>query len=107
MNNNNLYINTMQIILKAHKYCYGETLLYDIRYNKVKLVIIASDIGAASGKKIVDKCTFYKIPYQICLDKETLRSVFKKDLSSFGILDDNLAKKFLDNLNKGGVLHGN
>ena len=53
--NNNLYLNTIRICIKAKKYSFGETMLYDIRSNKVKLVVIATDAGAASSKKVVDK----------------------------------------------------
>ena len=42
---------------------YGETLIEDIRKNKVFAVVIASDIGETSKKKIIDKSIFYKVPY--------------------------------------------
>lgn len=81
-------------------------MLYDIRSNKVKVVVIALDAGEASKKKITDKCKHFKVQYFIMLSKQDLRSLFNKDISSFGITDENLAKKFIENLNKGGIHYG-
>lgn len=104
--NNNLYLNTIRIYIKAKKYSFGETMLYDVRSNKVKLVIIATDAGAASSKKIVDKCNSFNVKYITMLTKNELQALFNKNISSFGITDDNLAKKFLNNLDKGGIDYG-
>ena len=103
---NNLYINTIRICIKAKKYSFGETLLYDIRSNKVKLVVIATDAGQASSKKIIDKCKYFEVTYVVMLSKQDLFIIFNKDISSFGITDENLAIKFLNNLNKGGINYG-
>ena len=40
------------------------------------------------------------------LTKLDLSNLFNKNISSFGITDDNLAKKFLENLDKGGIDYG-
>ena len=81
-------------------------MFYDVRSNKVKLVIIATDAGAASSKKIVDKCSSFNVKYITMLTKNELQALFNKNISSFGITDDNLAKKFLNNLDKGGIDYG-
>ena len=49
---------------------YGETLIEDIRKNKVFAVIIAADIGETSKKKIIDKSIFYRVPYFVISSKE-------------------------------------
>ena len=49
---------------------YGETLIEDIRKNKVFAVVIASDTGETSKKKIIDKSIFYKVPYFVVSSKE-------------------------------------
>ena len=102
----NLYLNTIRICIKAKKYSFGDTMLYDIRSNKVKVVVIALDAGEASKKKITDKCKSFKVEYYNMLTKADLRCLFNKDISSFGITDENLAKKFIENLNKGGNHYG-
>ena len=53
---NNLYINTIRICIKAKKISFGETMLYDIRSGKAKVVVIATNAGEASSKKVMDKC---------------------------------------------------
>ena len=52
---NNLlsFIGLMQ---RSGNVSYGETLIEEVRKNKVYVVIIASDTGETSKKKIVDKC---------------------------------------------------
>ena len=40
------------------------------------------------------------------LTKLDLANLFNKNISSFGITDENLAKKFEENLNKGGYHYG-
>lgn len=82
-------------------------MLYDIRSNKAKVVIIALDAGEASKKKVSDKCKSFNVTYFDLLTKTELRCLFNKDISSFCITDENLAKKFIENLNKGGNHYGN
>ena len=81
-------------------------MLYDIRSNNAKVVIIALDAGEASKKKISDKCKSFEVVYFNMLTKADLRCLFNKDISSFCITDENLAKKFIENLNKGGYHYG-
>ena len=66
LNNLASFLGLMQ---RSGNISYGETLIEEIRKNKVFVVIISDDIGETSKKKIVDKCTYYKIPYFIALDK--------------------------------------
>jgi len=93
-----LYINTIQIIIKAHKYSFGDTMLNDIRNNKAHLVVISSDAGKSSIKKVIDKCNFYNVKYITLLDKAQMFELFKKEISSFAVIDENLAKKLINNL---------
>lgn len=102
----NLYLNTLRICIRAGKLTFGETLLFDIRSNHVFAVIVATDAGEASKKKVTDKCKSFDVPYFIMMNKNELRALINKDVSSIGIKDENLAKKFIDNLNKGGVNYG-
>lgn len=103
--NSALYFNTIQLSIRANKFAYGDRLLEDIRHQSVYIVLIAQDSGEASKKKIIDKCKFYQIPYFVIFNKAELFQLFKKDLSSFGITDKNLAKKLIENLNKGGFYY--
>ena len=104
---NNLYINTIRICIKAKKISIGETMLYDIRSNKAKVVVIATDAGEASKKKVKDKCKSFEVKCIEMLTKQDLAILFNKDISGFAITDENLANKFIENLNKGGIHYGN
>lgn len=97
---NNCSLNTLRIIKKASKYVFGDTLLEKIRTNKIFLVIIATDAGKASQKKIIDKCNSFSVSYIIDFDKDTLANIFSKNISSIGIVDKNLTDKFLENYQK-------
>ena len=88
--------------MKSGNISYGETLIEDIRKNKVFIVIISTDMGETSKKKIIDKCIYYHIPYYICLDKESLsKSVGKNNISSLGIKSNGGANK-IKNIIEGG-----
>ena len=104
--NNTLLYNTIRICIKANKYSFGETLLFDIRSKRASIVVIANDAGSANKKKIIDKCNSNNVSYIELFNKAELYSLFSKNISSFGILDVNLAKKFKEKLNKGGYHYG-
>ena len=85
--------------MRSGNVSYGETLIEDIRKNNVFTVIISTDMGETSKKKIVDKCTFYQIPYFIILDKESLsKAVGKGNISSVGIKSTGGASKIINML---------
>ena len=75
---------------------YGETLIEDIRKNKVFAVVIASDTGETSKKKIIDKSMFYKVPYFVASSKEELsKAVGLGNISSVGIKSIGGANKII------------
>ena len=100
----NKCLNTLGICKCAGKISYGETLLKDIKNKKVCLVVVANNASDNSKKKIIDKCSFYKCEYLICLDKESMtKAIGRVDLvSAVGIKDCNLSKKFKENLERNG-----
>lgn len=89
--------------MRSGNISYGETLIEEIRKNKVFVVIISTDTGETSKKKIVDKCTFYQIPYFIILDKEKIsKAVGKGNISSIGVKSIGGANKIIKMLTQGG-----
>lgn len=75
---------------------YGETLIEDIRKNKVFAVVIASDTGETSKKKIIDKSIFYKVPYFVVSSKEEIsKAVGLGNISSVGIKSIGGANKII------------
>ena len=101
LNNLSSFLGLMQ---RSGNITYGETLIEEIRKNKVFVTLIASDIGETSKKKIVDKCTFYHIPYFIVLDKQSLsNSIGKGNVSAVGVRSIGGANKIINMLK--GVLN--
>lgn len=80
---------------RARKCALGEeTIVKDIQQQKAKLVLIASDIGPQTRKKLTDKCKFYDIPFVIVDDKETLsHAIGKSQRVAIAILDAGFATK--------------
>ena len=102
---NNKAISTLQIALGTRKIVFGEQLLKKIQSKQVFVVILALDAGQASAKKITDKCQFYKIPVFVTFQKEDFKQIIHKDVSSLGIVDKNLAKKWIENIKEGSVFY--
>ena len=100
----NKILSTLGICACARKISYGETLLKDIKSKKVYFVVVATDASDNSKKKMIDKCTYYKCEYRICLDKESItKSIGRVDLvSAVGIKDYNLVKKLKENIEREG-----
>ena len=95
---NNL-LSFLGLMQRSGNISYGETLIEDIRKNNVFAVIISSDTGEASKKKIVDKCKFYQIPYFIVLDKDSLsKAIGKGYISSVGVKSIGGANKIINML---------
>jgi ribosomal protein L7Ae-like RNA K-turn-binding protein len=100
----NKILSTLGMCACARKISYGETLLKEIKSNKVYFVVVASDASDNSKKRIIDKCTYYKCEYAICLDKDSItKSIGRVDLvSAVGIKDYNLVKKLKENIEREG-----
>lgn len=102
---NNKAISTLQIALGARKIVFGEQLLKKIQSKQAFVVVLASDAGQATSKKIIDKCRYYQIPVFVTFLKEDLKQMIFKDISALGIVDKNLAKKWIDNIKEGSVFY--
>lgn len=91
----NNYLNLIGLAYRARKCSLGEeTILKDIRQNKAKLVLLASDIGPQTRKKITNKCKTYEVPFLIVDDRETLsNAIGKSQRVAVAILDAGFATK--------------
>lgn len=75
----------------------GEEGLLAIRRGKAHLTIIAKDASDNTQKKYKDKSTFYKVPYIILLDSDTLsRAIGKNNRKTFVITNASFAKKIIE-----------
>ncbi len=91
----NNYLNIVGLAYRARKCSTGEdTIIYDIRTNKAKLVLIANDISESTKKKLTDKCNTFQIPY-IEVDNRTIlgSAIGKSDRVAVAILDEGFATK--------------
>ncbi|PAV30039.1 50S ribosomal protein L7ae [Virgibacillus profundi] len=91
----NNYLNMIGLAYRARKCSLGEeTIVKDIQQNKAKLVLLASDIGPQTRKKLTDKCKFYEVPIEIVDDRETLsHAIGKSHRVAIAILDAGFATK--------------
>lgn len=91
----NNYLNMIGLAYRAKKCSLGEeTIVKDIQQQKAKLVLIASDIGLQTRKKLTDKCRFYDVPFVLVDDKETLsHAIGKSHRVAIAILDAGFATK--------------
>ncbi len=80
---------------RARKISLGEeAIVKDIRQNRAKLILLASDIGPQTKKKLTDKCKSYNVPYEIVDDRETLsQAIGKSQRVAVAILDAGFATK--------------
>ena len=92
----NNYLNLVGLAYRARKCSTGEeTIVKDIQQKKAKLVLLASDIGPQTRKKLTDKCKTYEIPFVIVDDdREVLsKSIGKSHRVAIAILDVGFATK--------------
>ncbi|MGX4669270.1 YlxQ family RNA-binding protein [Cerasibacillus sp. JNUCC 74] len=91
----NNYLNILGLAFRAGKCTLGEeAIIKDIRTNRAKLILLASDIGPQTKKKLTDKCKTYEIPYAIVDDRETLsKAIGKTQRVAIAILDEGFAVK--------------
>lgn len=80
----------------SKKLVLGSSLLDLLSSNRVKLIILALDIGESQKKKFLDKAKFYNIPLIFYKTKDELADILHKgSVSCIAIKDTNLAKAIL------------
>jgi len=89
------YLNMIGLAYRAGKCSLGEeSILKDIRSNRAKLVLLASDIGPQTKKKMTDKCNYYEVPFLMADDRETLsNAIGKSHRVAIAILDKGFAER--------------
>lgn len=92
---NNRYLNLLGLAFRAGKCSIGEEIIIrDIRHNRVKLVLLANDIGRQTKKRLTDKCHSYKIPIFIVHDADTIsHAIGKQKRVAVAILEEGFAEK--------------
>ncbi|SEN57186.1 Ribosomal protein L7Ae [Amphibacillus marinus] len=96
MSNEQKYLNMIGLATRARKTTFGEEqIIKDVKRGQAKLVLIASDIGLQTSKKLTDKCTFYQVPCRkMIIDRDRLsHAVGKSGRVAVAITDEGFAKK--------------
>ncbi|WP_115714725.1 L7Ae/L30e/S12e/Gadd45 family ribosomal protein [Amedibacterium intestinale] len=78
---------------RARKIATGETVMKQLRSGKVKLVILSKDMGDNGKKKLLDKCSFYHVPYAFMECDEINQAIGDRNRKSVAILDEGFAQK--------------
>lgn len=90
----NKTLNFLGLAMRAGKLVTGEEqAVKEIRNGRAKLVLVASDAGKNTHKKIMDKSAYYEVP---CLDPFTsdeLSQAIGKPRMVVAIMDLGFAKK--------------
>ncbi|CQR47657.1 putative ribosomal protein YlxQ [Paraliobacillus sp. PM-2] len=92
---NQAYLNLLGLAYRAKKITVGEeSIIRDIQKGKAKLVLLASDIGPQTKKKLMDKCHFYKVPIRTVDDRDMISyAIGKNGRVAIAINDDGFATK--------------
>lgn len=107
MENKKSYLNILGLATRAGKCTFGEELIVkEIQSNRARIVLIASDIGDQTRKKLTDKCKFYKVPFFFVDERDILsQAVGKSGRVAVSIDEQGFAMKLmalLDENNRGG-----
>lgn len=91
---NNRYLNLVGLAKRAGKCRVGEDgIIRDIQRSQAKLVLLTSDIGVQTKKRLTDKCKAYAIPVFIVHETDVLsKAIGSQNRVAVAILDDGFAK---------------
>lgn len=96
MNKEDKILSLLGLAARARKIISGEELVIKaIQQDKVSYVIFTTDASENTRKKLIDKCTFYDIPYKEQFDRDQLgHAIGKFSRVVVGITDEGFAIQF-------------
>ena len=77
---------------RARKIATGETVMKQLRSGS-KDVLLSKDMGDNGKKKLLDKCSFYHVPYVFMECDEINQAIGDRNRKSVAILDEGFAQK--------------
>ena len=88
-------LNTLGLAYRSKKVILGHDILDAM--NRVKLVLIASDISDKSKERVVKKCTYYNVGFIEEFNSEELsKALGKSNIKVIGITDEGFKKLLLN-----------
>lgn len=97
------FLQLLGLARRANQLETGENLvLKAIRNQKVAVVILASDAGQASAKKLRDKAAFYHVDFIESFTKNELSQATGMNRSAYGVKDPGFARKLMALVNTEG-----
>ncbi|WP_261132895.1 YlxQ family RNA-binding protein [Bacillus sp. Marseille-Q3570] len=80
---------------RAGKCVSGEELVVkEIRQQRAKMILLAEDASANTRKKLIDKCTYYQVPYYIVPNRYELgNAIGKEQRVTVAVIDNGFAQK--------------
>ena len=90
---NSPWLQHLHFVMKANAYLTGELALRALSRKQVYYAIIATDTSLSHQKMLLERLTYYRIPYRIFLDKKTMNLLTKKEqVVMIAITNPQLAK---------------
>ena len=90
---NSPWLQHLHFVMKANAYLTGELALRALSRKQVYYAIIASDTSLSHQQLLIERLTYYRIPYRIYLDKKTMNKLTKKEqVVMIAITNPQLAK---------------
>ncbi|ATZ17974.1 L7Ae/L30e/S12e/Gadd45 family ribosomal protein [Mesoplasma melaleucae] len=93
-------LNAIGLAYNSAKLIKGKKLLESIKKNKVKYVILTTNMGASQKKKFSDKCKFYNIEFidDVLSFEELSQACGSTTIVAIGVNDINIIKLIKNNL---------
>ncbi|GCF92757.1 50S ribosomal protein L7/L12 [Enterococcus florum] len=89
-------LNMLGLAMRAGKLITGEEMtINEIRKNKVKLVIVASDASENTKKKVTDKSKFYQTAYLMDFSESELTNAIGRPRKVIGVMDTGFAERIV------------
>ncbi|KAB8138777.1 50S ribosomal protein L7ae [Gracilibacillus oryzae] len=98
MDNTKKYLNILGLARRAGKCTFGEEqIIKEIQAKRSKIVLIASDTGDQTKKKLTDKCKYYHVPFYFIDDREVLsQAIGKIGRVAVSVNEQGFAKKLIE-----------
>ncbi len=89
-------IALLQFGFCAKKIYFGENVIIRLISNKIKLMVLASDISSTQEKKYLAKAEYYNVDVIRIFTKKELAYIFNKnEVACVGLSDINMAKEII------------